>query len=522
MAGAPGRARPARFSPMLSVLAAATTSPFATSFHDALFWLRETGIFFGDLVKDHLETILGFVLALLVIGRLVLEKRTPSNVFAWGLLMVFVPWVGAPLYFLFGGRKSRRLVRAKMQVNAFAAQLAGGLNVQSPPALGAVAQLAARRRFAYNAFHLLGSGVEAYEAFRSEIARARQSIHVQTYILGRDEYARQIVADLEERARAGVEVKVLVDALGSLGAAGHFLAPLRRAGGRTARFMPMLPLQTKTSANLRNHRKYAVFDRNRAIVGGQNIDRRFLAARDEPGLFTDFSAIIEGPVVAAFNRSFASDWCFASGDSPREFRELLAHVPQSCGPHEIEAMTSGPDIEGDPLWERLLTLVQQCQNELTIVTPYFIPDEVLFCSLIVQAHAGKRIRIILPERSNQPLPDFARHHYLRQLHEAGVEVLLYHGPGEHAEDNPRMIHAKLVLVDNRVAMIGSANVDLRSLFVNFEIGVFLYSPEPIRELTRWTERLLPDCVTYLASGHAGAGANRRLMEDFAHLLGPLL
>jgi cardiolipin synthase len=131
----------------------------------------------------------------------------------------------------------------------------------------------------------------------------------------------------------------------------------------------------------------------------------------------------------------------------------------------------------------------------------------------VQAHCGRRIRIIVPENSNHILADFARHFYLRQLHDAGVEVLLY---------RPKMMHAKLVLMDNEVALMGSANMDMRSLFVNFEIGVFLYTPGPIRELTAWAASLLRDCVTYLDSGHAGAGANRRLMEDFSHLLGPLL
>ena len=111
------------------------------------------------------------------------------------------------------------------------------------------------------------------------------------------------------------------------------------------------------------------------------------------------------------------------------------------------------------------------------------------------------------------MADFARHFYLRQLHDAGVEVLLY---------SPKMMHAKLVLVDDEVALMGSANMDLRSLFVNFEIGVLLSTPGRIRDLTKWTDVLRRDCVTYLDSGHAGAGANRRVMEDFAHLLGPLM
>jgi cardiolipin synthase len=318
---------------------------------------------------------------------------------------------------------------------------------------------------------------------------------------------------LTARARAGVEVKLLLDSLGSFGAWGRLAEPLRYAGGRVVRFLPVLPLQTNGSANLRNHRKFAIFDRERVLVGGQNIDRRFMDARDGPGLFVDFGALIAGPVAAEFNRNFVSDWCFASGDSPQDFSDLLAYAPPARGDEQVEVLASGPDVAGDVLWERLLILTQQCKHELTIVTPYFIPDEVLFRSLIIQAHLGRRVRLILPENSNHLLADFARHYYLRQLHDAGVAVLLY---------QPKMMHAKLVLVDGEVALTGSANIDLRSLFVNFEIGVFLYSPESILQLTAWTETLSRDCVTYLDSGHAGAGANRRLMEGFAHLLGPLL
>jgi cardiolipin synthase len=404
-------------------------------------------------------------------------------------------------------------VRTKLAVNAFAVQLAAGLEATSPPFVHAVAQFSPRRKFAHNSFQMQANGVEGYRALRAEIARAEKSIHLQTFIFGHDEPARQIMDDLTARARAGLEVKLLLDSLGSFGAWGRLAAPLRRAGGRVVRFMPVLPLQTKGSANLRNHRKFAIFDRERVLVGGQNIDGRFIDAHDTPALFVDFGALIAGPVAAEFNRNFVSDWCFASGDSPTDFRALLAHTPAACGDEQVEVVASGPDVAGDLLWERLLILTQQCQRELTIVTPYFIPDEVLFRSLIVQAHLRRRVRLILPENSNHILADFARHYYLRHLHDAGVEVLLY---------RPKMMHGKLVLMDGELALMGSANMDLRSLFVNFEIGVFLYSPEPIRQLTAWAETLRRDCVTYLDSGHAGAGANRRLMEDFAHLLGPLL
>lgn len=466
-----------------------------------------------DLFGQHLRIFIGFVLALLVVARLTLEKRNPNNIFAWGLVIFFIPWLGVPLYFVFGGRKIRHLVNTKREVNAYAAELAAGTKVTSPPMAETGKVLLPKRKFDQNSFELLGDGVEAYRALRREIANAKKSIYVQTFILGRDEPAREIIADLTKRAREGLEVKLLLDALGSFGATGHFVQPLRNAGGRVARFMRVVPLQTKWSANLRNHRKFAVFDRDRVWVGGQNIDHRFIASRDAPTLFYDFGATVAGPVAAAFNRNFVSDWCFATHDSPRDFSDLLAYEPKACGNEQMEVVTSGPDVESDPLWERLLILVQQCKRELTIVTPYFIPDEVLFRSLMIQAHLGRKVRIIVPEASNHIIADFARHYYLRQLHDAGVEVLLY---------TPKMVHAKLMIVDGEVAVMGSANMDYRSLFVNFEIGVFLNTSGPVGDLVRWTDDLRTHCVTYIDSGHAGAGASRMLMQDFAHLLGPLL
>lgn len=179
----------------------------------------------------------------------------------------------------------------------------------------------------------------------------------------------------------------------------------------------------------------------------------------------------------------------------------------------MEIIASGPDVDGDPLWERYLTMVQECRRELTIVTPYFVPDEVLFQSLVIKAHAGRHIRLILPEVSNHKLVDFARGHYLRKLLEAGVDIQLY---------RPRMLHAKLMIMDGRVAALGSANLDIRSLFVNFEIGMIQTSPQPVRELKQWVDSILPDCVPYRVLPNAKASPQRRVVEDFAHLVAPLL
>jgi cardiolipin synthase len=465
--------------------------------------------------------VLGFILALLILGRLINEKRHPSNFFAWSFLILFLPVLGVPLYFLFGGRKSRRLARLKREVQSVAEQVsAERLDEEAEPAKSvpnAIHFPSATEPGAWssdgNKVELLADGESAFARLCEEIDRAERRICIATYIFSKDATGIAIAERLAKRAKAGVEVRVLVDALGSWNQTRAIRRILRRGGAKLARFMPVLPLQTHSSANLRNHRKIALFDDCRAITGGQNIDLRFLGATPSRSRFTDFSIVVEGPSVKALNSIFVSDWAFANKSSPRADADLLHFNPPKCGDSTIEVIASGPDMEGDPLWEQIIRMVQECRNSLTIVTPYFIPDEVLFQSLIVKAHTGRSIRLVLPFESNHKIADIARYHFLRKLHAAGVEILFY---------KPRMLHGKLFLVDDSMAMVGSANIDMRSLFVNFEIGLFHYSKEDVRMLTEWTEQIVKRSVAFGESPRADVSNRSRLAEDFVHLLAPML
>ena len=279
------------------------------------------------------------------------------------------------------------------------------------------------------------------------------------------------------------------------------------------RFIPVLPIQTHTSANLRNHRKIAVFDGTRAIVGGHNIDDRFVGDKPDPNRFLDFSVLISGPLASGLNRVFLIDWSYAAKMTPSDFRKAFAHQPSPCGGSTIEVIVSGPDIERDPLWDFIITLVHECQSHITIVTPYFVPDEVLFRSLMVKAHAGRRVQLIMPEKSNHWMADMARNHYIRQLCSSGVEIMLY---------KKGMVHGKLFLVDGTKALIGSANIDNRSLFVNFEIGLVHTSPKDIALFQGWVDGLLPGCRPFQETTLAEKGSSHQFAEQLAHLLIPLL
>lgn len=462
----------------------------------------------------HILTVGGFVLAVFAIARLMSEKRQPGNTIAWLLGIVLIPYVGVPLYLLFGGRKIKQLVARKDKMRL---QLPGA---PAPPE--AVMHLPVTRTTISNGagapvggnrLELLTTGEDSYAAFVKNIRAAERTIHITTFILGRDETGRALVQELAKKAAAGVTVRLLLDGLGSFRAAGRFCDPIRDAGGSVRRFLPVAPLSTRHSANLRNHRKIAVFDHHTAIVGGRNMAREYMGADTWDQRWTDFGAVIQGPAVGLVDEVFFADWNHAS-DQPIE--ALRAEASPACpapqGDCNLQVIASGPDVIGDPLYEGLVSFVQEAERSIWIITPYFIPDEVLQRSLLVKARSGVDVTLIVPEKSNHAVTDYARRQYLRELQSAGARILLY---------QRGMLHAKAVIMDDRLAIFGSANLDLRSLFVNFEIGVAVYSESEVAAIRTWAGELVRDCKSYIA-GETPRSWTGVLAEDLSRLLAPLL
>jgi cardiolipin synthase A/B len=472
------------------------------------YWLGGAFAFF----LANATSVIGFILALLIVRRVFSEKRNPSNFFAWFFVVVFFPLLGVPLYFMFGGRKSRRLTRIKREISETANLIANDPAGSAPRAHDMLAYESSSTTVG-NHFELLPDGEAAFKRICKEIENAEHTIHIATFILSKDETGTTIVDLLAQRARAGVTVRLLLDSLGSWNQTRAARIKIRQAGGRVAMFMPVLPIQTQISSNLRNHRKIAIFDNYRAITGGQNLDMRFIGATPTPDRFVDFSVVTQGPAVARLTRIFLSDWSFASKESPDKYQKILRYIPEEAGDSTIEVIASGPDIASDPLWEQIIRIIQEFKQNLTIITPYFIPDEVLFRSLIVKAHTGRQIRLVLPLRSNHVIADIARYHYLRQLVDAGVEILFY---------TPRMLHGKVILADGKVALIGSANIDMRSFFVNFEIALLHYSAPDIEQLDQWAQGIIRDSIPYNEAITDKKVMPKKFAEDLVHLFVPLL
>lgn len=472
----------------------------------SFWWGISTGVF------SYIFSIAGFLLAIVLIARLIKEKRQPGNTLSWLLLLVFIPHLGVPLYLLFGGRKLRRLAAAKSQLYPSKEPRAmlhlDGWEENHPLFYAATSPPSAG-----NEMRFLLTGEETFATLEEEILQARHSIDIMVFILGSDRVGQRVVDLLARRAREGVKVRLLLDSLGCLRTRGSFVEPLRQAGGETARFMPMLPIQSRWSANLRNHRKMALFDQKTVLVGGHNVAEEYMGPTPSKKRFQDFGARIAGPAVQELSEIFEADWNFATGKPEKPVTAPLVQEATLTNQGLVQVIASGPDVPQDPLYEAILLLVEEAREHITLITPYFIPDEVLFRTLMLKLHSGRDVTIIVPRRSNHPITDLARAHYLRELQAAGARVLAY---------QPGMLHAKVILIDRKVMMFGSVNIDLRSLFVNYEIGLFCYSHAEVASVYDWANTIAARCAIFESDRKRPPGFVRTLGEDLSRLVAPLI
>lgn len=453
-------------------------------------------------------TVLGFALALVFLASVLRSNRAPQSTIAWLLTIVLVPYVGVPLYLMLGGRKLRRMAGRKQPVyDRKSAEPGGDLGPGTERVLRSFGVPPATRG---NRVEMVTDGVVAYERLVEIIDGARRTIHLTSYILGRDAVGDAVVARLARRASEGVEVRVLLDAVGSWALSRRRLAPLTAARGRVAFFMPVLHLPFRGRSNLRNHRKIIVADERIALTGGMNIAREYLGPKPYQKRWRDLSLVVEGGAVRDLSDLFASDWKFATGEAlGRPGADGPIDDSPADGDTPVQVVASGPDVEGDPLYESLITLLFSARSRIWVVTPYFVPDEILVRALELAARRGVDVRLLVPNHSNHVSADLARVGYLRQVDNAGGTVLRY---------RPGMVHAKLVLVDDHLAVIGSANMDMRSLFLNYEVAMYLYSPARVREAESWFLSLVPHCRT----GLARTSIPREIAENVVRLLSPLL
>jgi len=468
----------------------------------------ETALYF---IAEHLLTVSGFLLAIVLIGKVLRDPRPTGGAMAWVLAIALVPYAGVPLYLIFGGRKLRRLMRSK-------AKLYPGPAMPAPEGryAGNVERLLASAGMPPasegNEVRLVWDGQEAYHELIAMLEGAKETIHAMTFILGRDEVGRAIVDTLARKAREGVKVRLLLDSLGCLKTKGRFVNAVRAAGGEVEIFLPMLPLRRTWSANLRNHRKIVVVDGDHAMMGGMNLSRNFMGPTPDPKRYADCAVFFRGPGVQDVETIFAQDWHYTT-ERTLTLRPMdaAARAALPKGPDTVlQVMASGPDVREDVLLDAFLTAAMGIRERIWIVTPYLVPDESIVKALEIQARMGRDVRLILPRHSNHLTADLARGLAVRSLARAGAKIYGY---------EKGMLHAKAMLFDHRIAITGSPNLDMRSFYFNFESALLHYAPDEIADVEAWMQTLLQDCKPL---DTRRPSASREWLEGMCNLISPLL
>lgn len=441
-----------------------------------------------DLVSHYVVALIIAALTLVVAASILGQRRPTGTAFAWLLAVVLIPYLGIPLYLMIGGRKVRRASRRKKVLDPAAAPSIAIAGAEAAPP---------------TVLEWLDDGVIAYEAFVREIRRARRGIRIETYLIGRDEVGEAILGELAVKAKEGVAIHLLIDA---------FLAsstprvPLRRlvdAGGRVARFMPLFHLPFRGRTNLRNHRKIAIFDGDRAIVGGMNLAVDYMGPAPRAERWRDLSVVVDGGAVSAIDAVFRADWEFAAHES-------LAAAGTGVGlGADISVIPSGPDGPQDAIYDLILTAVYRAERRLWVATPYYVPDDALSRALEISTRRGVDVRVVVPFRSNHRIADLVGGPLLRELEAAGGRVHRY---------TPSMLHGKVVLADDRFALVGSANFDMRSMFLNYEVALSFTGAAEVARVAAWFE----DTLAHTVVGVPHPRWLRAHVEDTCRLIAPLV
>lgn len=462
-------------------------------------------------------------LSALASGHALIFKRDPRSAIAWVVFIWLLPTVGPLAYLLLGiNRLQRRALGLRSAPAALAEHGDGALPagfvaaLAEPDAhLAALARATSRLTPAPlrggNRVRPLDSGDEAYPAMTRAIDEATRSVALCSYIFDADEVGRALAAALGRAARRGVQVRVLVDAVGQRYSFPSILRVLSDEGVRAAPFLPTLsPLQAPI-ANLRNHRKICVVDGAVAFTGGLNVRDEHVLARRQHDATADLHFQLDGPVVADLFAVFADDWRFTT-------REELAGPAWSAaegggGGVWARVLEDGPEHRRDPLRWTLLAALSVARRSVRVVTPYFIPDQGLITALGAASLRGIDIDIVLPERGNIRVAQWAQTALLWQTLEHGCRVFLQPPPFD---------HTKLMVVDDAWALVGSANWDARSLRLNFEVDVECYDRALAADLARRIDERRARARPVTLADLDGRSLPVKLRDGAARLFAPYL
>lgn len=405
-----------------------------------------------------------------------IERRDPTTTWAWLLIMIVLPGIGFIIYLMFGQNLSRqKMFKEKTIDDAKKRKILNAMYESNISSHDGGEKFFDLRKMNFNnsgAKYRINNDIDVYvngeDKFKQllqDIRNAKRYIHVEYYIFKKDILGKAIIDELTKKAEEGLEVRLLVDAMGSRKLTKKVLKKYIAAGGKFSLFFPGILPHLNTRINYRNHRKIVVIDGKYGYVGGFNVGKEYINKDKDVGFWRDTHIRIKGESVDDLNARFLMDWCYASGEKIENYKYYMIKDKGKEGDIGIQIVTSGPDHKEQYIRNAYIKLINNAKKNVYLETPYFVPDAPVLEALKISALSGIDVRIIIPGKPDHFFMKWAASSYIGELLEAGVKVYTY---------NNGFIHAKTIVADSLVMSIGTANMDIRSFKLNFEVNAFIY------------------------------------------------
>lgn len=487
---------------------------------------------FWNGVQDIISYLFGHLAYINLIFAFVIvffQRKDPKSVWAWLLILYFIPVLGFVFYLLAG----TDIYKAKMfRTKEIEDKLSDAIRRQESrlrnrelagnyPEMADYADLALYNLQTAgavlsddNEVEIIVDGKEKFRRLFEDLNQAEQSIHIQYYIIKDDEVFTAMTEILKRKAAEGVEVRVLFDAMGCRTMSKKRWQELETAGIETAEFFPAFFGRLQLRINYRNHRKIVVVDGRTAYVGGFNVAKEYVGLDEKFGYWRDTHMRIMGTAVQSLQARFILDWNYANRKHILSFDPYLSEPERRAGSGvPVQIISSGPDTHDKSIRDTYLRMIHKANKNIYIQTPYFIPDEAIFSALLIAVRSGIEVNIMIPCKPDHPFVYWATYSYVGELVLAGANCYTY---------SNGFIHAKGIVVDEEVLCYGTANMDIRSFGLNFEVNAVIYDKRKAAEMTGYFMEDLKVSRKITRNSYLSRPLWQRFNEQICRLFSPVL
>nr|WP_205516793.1 cardiolipin synthase [Paenibacillus sp. SYP-B3998] len=463
-----------------------------------------------------------FQTATILIG----EYRRPSKTVAWLLVMFIFPVIGFIMYYFLAKEYSQRkllrrkgphrLAVTKNQLMLQLRLLEGSADssfcklYEEPRLCGLLHNIPGSPITPNNQVEVLADVDSAYASILAAIDQAQRHIHFEFYTIRHDQTGKRFQEALIRKAKEGVQVRIIYDGIGSYHLSSRYIHKFKQAGIEIHPFLPPLIAFFDKRMNYRNHRKIVVVDGLVGFTGGINIGDEYLGGDPKLGFWRDTHLKLLGDAVYYLQQTFLTDWLFVSGNRLADDTLFPEHAEAAAS--MVQVISSGPDAHWDAIQEMFFAGIIAAKTRVFLTTPYFIPDPSIAMALKTAVISGVDVRIILPYKADSRIVQYASRSYLSELMQAGVRFYLY---------KKGFIHAKVMLIDHLMGTVGTANMDMRSFFSNFELNAVMFNEDVIKRLEADFFQDLKECEELKLAEFEKRSRVEKGKEVIARMLSPL-